>query len=427
MELVLLFGLFFGLLVIGIPVAFCLGFSAVATLLFMDISPVIAFQRMISGINVFALLALPFFIFAGELMTRGGIADRLLKLAGAAVGHIRGGLGIVNVSSSMAFGGISGSAVADVSALGSTLIPMMEKRGFHRDFSVNVTTSSAILGLLIPPSHNMIIYAIAAGGSVSIASLFVAGIVPGIITGLCLIAVVYFISVKRAYPREDFPGWSFLLRAFVQSLPGLMTAVIILGGVMSGIFTATESAAIAVFWALLVSTLVYRSLGWEAFKAATAAALQTTSMVMIVIGCAAAFGWVLAVNEVPVRLAEFIAPLADNPILLLLLINVMLLLLGAIMDMAPLIMIMTPILLPVVEKIGVDPVQFGILLILNLGIGLITPPVGAVLFVGSAIGKIKLEQAVKSMWPFYGALVLALLFITFVPQVSLWLPNLIAE
>lgn len=426
MELIVLFGLFFALLVIGTPVAFCLGFSAVATLLFMDISPVIAFQRMISGINVFALLALPFFIYAGELMTRGGIADRLLGLASAAVGHIRGGLGIVNVSSSMAFGGISGSAVADVSALGSTLIPMMEKRGFHRDFAVNVTTSSAILGLLIPPSHNMIIYAIAAGGSVSIASLFVAGLIPGIITGLCLMAVVYLISIKRAYPRETFPGWRVLTHTLFASLPGLMTAVIILGGVLSGIFTATESAAIAVFWAVLVSTLVYRSLDFAAFKAATWASLQTTAIVMIVIGCAAAFGWVLAVNDVPTRLAELIAPLADNPILLLLLINLMLLLLGAIMDMAPLIMIMTPILLPVVEKIGVDPVQFGIMLILNLGIGLITPPVGAVLFVGSAIGKVSLEEAVRSMWPFYGALLLALLVITFIPQASLWLPNLIA-
>ena len=427
MELIILFGLFFGLLVIGVPVAFCLGFSAVATLLFMDISPVIAFQRMISGINVFALLALPFFIYAGELMTRGGIADRLLGLASASVGHIRGGLGIVNVSSSMAFGGISGSAVADVSALGSTLIPMMEKRGFHRDFSVNVTTSSAVLGLLIPPSHNMIIYAIAAGGSVSIASLFVAGLIPGIITGLCLIGVVYVISAKRGYPREDFPGWRLLLAAFIGSLPGLMTAVIILGGVMTGVFTATESAAIAVFWAILVSTLVYRSMDFGAFVAATRAALQTTAMVMIVIGCAAAFGWVLAVNEVPAQLAQLAAPLVDNPILLLLLINVMLLLLGAIMDMAPLIMIMTPILLPIVEKIGMDPIQFGMLLILNLGIGLLTPPVGSVLFVGSAIGKVSIEAVVRTMWPFYCALLLALLFISFVPQVSLFLPGLIAD
>ena len=423
MELGVLFGTFFVLLAIGTPVAFCLGFSALATLIAMDISPVIAFQRMISGINVFALLALPFFIFAGELMTRGGIAARLLEFAGAAVGHIRGGLGIVNVSSSLAFGGISGSAVADVSALGSTLIPMMEKRGFHRDFSVNVTTSSAILGLLIPPSHNMIIYAVAAGGSVSIASLFVAGLVPGVVAGLCLMGVVYVMSVRRAYPREPFPGWVILLRTFVLGLPGLLTAIIILGGVMSGIFTATESAAIAVFWALGVSVLIYRSLSWADFREAVWASLQTTAMVMMVIGAAAAFGWVLAVNDVPVRLAELVAPLVDNPVLLLLLINIILLVLGAIMDMAPLIMIMTPILLPVTEQAGVDPVQFGIVMILNLGIGLITPPVGAVLFVGSAIGKVKLEETIRSMWPFYIALLIALGCVTFIPAVSLWLPG----
>ena len=423
MELGVLFGTFFVLLAIGTPVAFCLGFSALATLIAMDISPVIAFQRMISGINVFALLALPFFIFAGELMTRGGIAARLLEFAGAAVGHIRGGLGIVNVSSSLAFGGISGSAVADVSALGSTLIPMMEKRGFHRDFSVNVTTSSAILGLLIPPSHNMVIYAVAAGGSVSIASLFVAGLVPGVVAGLCLMGVVYVMSVRRAYPREPFPGWVILLRTFFLGLPGLLTAIIILGGVMSGIFTATESAAIAVFWALGVSVLVYRSLSWADFRDAVWASLQTTAMVMMVIGAAAAFGWVLAVNDVPVRLAELVAPLVDNPVLLLLLINIILLVLGAIMDMAPLIMIMTPILLPVTEQAGVDPVQFGIVMILNLGIGLITPPVGAVLFVGSAIGKVKLEETIRSMWPFYIALLIALGCVTFIPAVSLWLPG----
>lgn len=427
MELVVLFGVFFLLLAIGTPVAFCLGCSALATLIYMDISPVIAFQRMISGINVFALLALPFFIFAGELMTRGGIAARLLAFAEAAVGHIRGGLGIVNVSSSLAFGGISGSAVADVSALGSTLIPMMERRGFHRDFSVNVTTSSAILGLLIPPSHNMIIYAVAAGGSVSIASLFVAGLVPGLVAGLCLMGVVYVMSVRRGYPREPFPGWRTLVRAFFLSLPGLMTAVIILGGVMSGVFTATESAAIAVFWAIAVSMLVYRSLNWAEFKNAALAALDTTAMVMVVIGAAAAFGWVLAVNEVPLKLAELVAPLADNPIVLLLLINVMLLILGAIMDMAPLIMIMTPILLPVAEQAGVDPVQFGIMMMLNLGIGLITPPVGAVLFVGSAIGKVSLEETIRSMWPFYFALLAALAFITFVPAVSLWLPSVLGR
>ncbi len=423
MELLLLFGSFALCLLIGLPVAFCLGLSAVITLLAMDISPVIAFQRMISGINVFALMALPFFIYAGELMTRGGIADRLLRFASAAIGSVRGGLGLVNVSSSMLFGGISGSAVADVSALGSTLIPMMEKRGYDRDYAVNVTTSSATLGLLIPPSHNMIIYAIAAGGTVSIASLFVAGLLPGLVTGLCLMAVAYGIAVKRGYPAEAFPGWRLLFATFVVSLPGLMTAVIILAGVLTGVFTATESACIAVLWSLLVSVAVYRGLDWQGFMVASREAAKTTAMVLLVVGAAAAFGWVLAVLELPAQLAALLAGLQDHPIMLLLLVNLSLLALGAIMDMAPLIMITTPILLPVMEKIGMDPVQFGIMLILNLGIGLLTPPVGSVLFVGCAIAKTRLEDTVKSLWPFYLALLTALLLITFVPAISLALPN----
>ena len=424
MSLAILFCIFFLLLVLGIPVAFCLAISAVLTLLFMDISPVIAFQMMLSGMNIFALLALPFFIFAGELMTHGGIAERLLKFANAAIGHIRGGLGLVNVSSSMLFGGISGSAVADVSALGSTLVPLMEKRGYDKDFAVNVTISSATLGLLIPPSHNMIIYAIAAGGGVSIASLFAAGLLPGILAGCCLMVVSYWLAVRRQYPREVFPGWPVLLLSLLQSIPGLMTALIILFGVLSGIFTATESAVIAVFWSVIVSVFVYRSLSFSAFVQAATAAAKTTGMVMLVIGAAAAFGWVLAVNEVPVKLAGLLGGLTDSPLLLFLLVNLLLLLLGAAMDMAPLIMILTPILLPIVEKAGMDPTQFGVMLILNLGIGLITPPVGSVLFVGCGIGKVSMESVVKSLPPFYLALLMALILITFIPSISLALPRL---
>lgn len=422
MMLAILFGSFFLLLLIGVPVAFCLAISAVLTLMLMDISPVIAFQMMLSGMNVFALLALPFFIFAGELMTRGGIAERLLAFANAAIGHVRGGLGLVNVSSSMLFGGISGSAVADVSALGSTLIPLMEKRGYDRNFAVNVTISSATLGLLIPPSHNMIIYAIAAGGVVSVAALFAAGLLPGILAGFCLMVVSYWLAIRRRYPRETFPGWQVLLVSLVKSIPGLMTAVIILLGVLSGVFTATESAVIAVFWSVFVSVLIYRSMGFAEFFAAAAAAARTTAMVMLVIGAAAAFGWVLAVNEVPVKLAAFLGEFSDSPILLLLLINLLMLMLGAVMDMAPLIMILTPILLPIVEKLDMDPTQFGVMMILNLGIGLITPPVGSVLFVGCAIGRTSVESVVKSMPPFYLALFLALLLVTFVPAISLAIP-----
>lgn len=423
MTLLILIVCFTVLLVIGFPVAFCLLISALVTLLMMDISPVAAFQMMLSGMNVFALLALPFFIFAGELMTRGGIAERLLALANTAIGNVRGGLGMVNISSSMLFGGISGSAVADVSALGSTLIPMMEKRGYDKAFAVNVTTSSATLGLLIPPSHNMIIYAIAAGGGVSISGLFVAGLIPGVLTGICLMVVSYWLAIKRNYPTEAFPGWRALFVAFIYSIPGLMTAIIILFGVISGIFTATESAAIAVFWAAIVSMFIYRTMGLKVFWEAAIAASKTTAMVMLVIGSAAAFGWVLSVNEVPVKLADLLSGLTDNPLLLFLLINLMLLFLGAVMDMAPLIMITTPILLPVVQQAGMDATQFGVMMILNLGIGLITPPVGSVLFVGCAVGKVNIEAVVKDMLPFYAALFVALLMITFVPTISLWLPQ----
>ncbi|WP_133468088.1 TRAP transporter large permease [Paraglaciecola marina] len=423
MSLVLLTVVFFTLLICGLPVAFCLAISAVSTLLFMDINPVAAFQMMLSGMNIFALLALPFFIFAGELMTRGGIAEKLLTFANSAIGNVKGGLGMVNISSSMLFGGISGSAVADVSALGSTLIPMMEKRGYDKSFAVNVTTSSATLGLLIPPSHNMIIYSIAAGGGVSISGLFAAGLIPGVLTGICLMVVSYWIAIKRNYPTEDFPGWQALFTAFVHSIPGLLTAIIILFGVISGVFTATESAAIAAFWAAIVAAFVYRSMDLDIFWQATLAACKTTAMVMLVIGSAAAFGWVLSVNDVPSMLAAILSSLTDNPILLFLLINLMLLLLGAVMDMAPLIMITTPILLPVVQQAGMDSTQFGIMLILNLGIGLITPPVGSVLFVGCAVGKTNIETVVKGMLPFYLALFTALLLITFIPSVSLWLPN----
>lgn len=422
MSLAVLLVSFIGFLLIGMPVSFCLALSSVLALLSMDISPVIAFQSMISGMNVFALMALPFFIYAGELMTRGGIADRILNFAAAAIGRVRGGLGLVNVSSSLLFGGISGSAVADVSALGSTLIPMMEKRGYDKDYAVAVTTSSATLGLLIPPSHNMIIYAIAAGGSVSVASLFLAGLFPGLVTGLCLMVVAYVIAIKRGYPAETFPGWKLLLISFLRSLPGLMTAVIILAGVLSGIFTATESACIAVLWAILVSCLVYRELDWTSFIQATQESAKTTAMVMLVIGSAAAFGWVLSVLEVPAALASLLGALQDSPILLLLLVNIALLLLGAVMDMAPLIMITTPILLPVMEKIGMDPTQFGVMLILNLGVGLLTPPVGSVLFVGCAIGKTRIEDTIRSLMPFYLALFVALLLVTFVPAISLTLP-----
>jgi tripartite ATP-independent transporter DctM subunit len=423
MALLILMGAFALLLILGVPVAFALGAASVATFWAMDLPPIIAFQRMASGLNIFALMAIPFFIFTGDLMGRAGIAARLVALASALFGRTRGGLAQVTVGASALFGAVSGSAVASVSALGSTLIPQMKEAGYGADYAVNVTATAAILGILIPPSHNMIIYASAAGAGVSVGDLFLAGVLPGLVTWAALALAAWAVAKRRNYARGRFPGLGPFVRAAVRALPGLMTAVLIFVGILAGVFTPTESAAVAVVYTLLVATLVYRSLGWRDFLAAAAASVRTTAMVMLIIATASAFGWLLAVNHAPEALADLLGPIADNPILLLLAINLILLLLGTFMDMAPLIIITTPIFLPLAMAAGVDPVQFGMLMMLNLGIGLVTPPVGSVLFVGAAVGGIRIEQAVASIWPFYLALVAALLAITFVPQLSLWLPG----
>ncbi|WP_375259703.1 TRAP transporter large permease [Citreimonas sp.] len=424
MELWILFGSFTVLLLIGTPVAFCLGVSSFATVLYMGLPPIVVFQRLNSGISVFALMAIPFFIYAGEIMVRGDIARRLVALAGAMVGHLRGGLGQVNITASVLFGGISGSAAADASAIGGLMIPQMEKRGYDTDYAVNVTVVSSIIALMLPPSHNLIIYSISAGGRISIADLFTAGIIPGLLLALSLMVAAWYVARKRGYPTEPFPGLQMLGILFASAVPGLILVAIIFGGVRSGVFTASESSCIAVVYALAVTLVAYRSLSWTAFVETTLNAVRTTAMVLLVIGSAAAFGWLLAFLRVPAALVEGLQSVSDNPIVILLLINLCLLLLGTFMDMSPLIVITTPIFLPVAAAFGVDPVQFGIILILNLGIGLCTPPVGAVLFVGCAVGRIHIGQAVRTIWPFYLAAFVTLLFVTYVPALSLWLPSL---
>ena len=424
MELVVLFGCFVVLLALGVPVAFCLGLSALATLFYLDIPLVVAFQRMAAGVDVFALLAIPFFIYAGELMNQSGIAEKLVRLAESLLGRLRGGLGQVSVLSCMMFGAVSGSAVASVSAMGSTLTPIMREKGYDDDFAVNVTATGSTTGLLIPPSHNMIIYSIAAGGSVSIVSLFLAGILPGILLGLALMAVTYVVAVRRGYPGGTFPGWRQIFIAFMRAVPGLLSAVIIVGGILSGVFTATESSAIAVVYTVLIAVFVYRSLNWSKFVTATRNAVKTTAIVMLIISAASAFGWLMAVAEVPLRMSEALLSISENPLVLLLIINLILLVLGTFMDMSPLIIITTPIFLPVATQLGMDPVQFGVVLILNLGIGLVTPPVGAVLFVGCAVGGIPIERTLRSIWPFYCAMIFVLLLVTTVPSISLALPRL---
>ena len=424
MELWILFGSFIFLLAIGTPVAFCLGVASFTTIVYLGLPPVVVFQRLNSGVSVFALMAIPFFIYAGDLMVRGNIAARLIALAGALVGHLRGGLGQVNILASVMFGGVSGSAAADASAVGGLMVPQMKERGYGVDYAVNITVVGSIIALMIPPSHNMIIYSIAAGGKISIADLFTAGILPGILLALALMGAAYYVARKRGYPTEEFPGFGVLGRLFINAMPGLILVAIIFGGVRSGIFTASESSNIAVVYALFVTFLVYRSLSWHDFIEATKAAVRTTAMVLMVIGCANAFGWLLAYLRVPTLLVDALQSVSSNPIIILILINVVLLILGTFMDMSPLIVITTPIFLPVATAFGVDPVHFGVILILNLGIGLCTPPVGAVLFVGCAVGKIPIWSVMRTIWPFYFAAFATLMLVTYIPALSLWLPSL---
>lgn len=424
MEPLILFGTFTVLLLIGTPVAFCLGAASLATVLYMGLPPVVVFQRLNSGVSVFALMAIPFFIFAGELMVRGDIARRLVALAGAAVGHARGGLGQVNITASVLFGGISGSAAADATAIGGLMIPQMKERGYSVEYGVNVTVLSSIIALMLPPSHNMIIYSISAGGRLSIADLFTAGIIPGLLLAISLMVTAWFVARRAGYPTEKFPGWSALGWLFVNAIPGLLLIGIIFGGVRSGVFTASESSCIAAVYALLVTTLAYRTMRWNEFVGATKAAVRTTAMVLLVIGCAASFGWLLAFLRIPAELVAFLKDVSENPLVILLLLNIVLLFLGTFMDMSPLIVITTPIFLPVATAFGVDPVHFGVILVLNLGIGLCTPPVGTVLFVGCAVGRISVWDAIRTIWPFYGAAVFTLLLVTYIPALSLWLPSL---
>ena len=422
MAYTILFGTFAFLMVLGMPIAFCLGIASLATVLYIGIPPIVIFQQLNSGMNVFAMMAIPFFIFAGDLMVRGGIAFRLIRFASGFVGHMRGGLGQVNIVSSTLFGGISGSAVADASAIGGLMVPQMAARGYDRGYAVNVTISSALIALMIPPSHNMILYSISAGGTVSVADLFTAGIIPGMLLTIALMVTAYVVARRRGYPAEPFPGFAKLLVFFFAALPGLLLIAIIFGGVRSGVFTATESSCIAVIYAFLVAVLVYRELNWSGFVEAILGAVKTTSLVLLVIGMAAAFAWLMSFLQVQVTLIQLVKSISDNPMVVLLLITVVLLLLGTFMDMAPLIIITTPVFLPIVQAFGIDPVHFGVIMILNAGIGLITPPVGTVLFVGCAVGKITIREAMQTIWPFFGACVMVLLLVTFIPEISLWLP-----
>ena len=428
MELTVLGVSFTLLLLLGVPVAFAIGLSSVATIIAAGLPIAVVFQKMVGGMQVFSFLAIPFFIFAGELMLYGGIADRIVRFANSLVGHVRGGLGMSNVLGCTIFGGIAGSPLADVSAIGSVMIPLMKKDGYDADYAVNVTTHAALVGAVMPTSHNLIIYTLATAGiaSVSALSMMLAGLVPALILTLCNLGAAYWVAVRRGYPVRPggFAGWSAVLTAFLASLPGLLVVVIILVGILSGAFTATESASIAVAWALLVTVFVYRSMSWQNFMKACAKACKTTGIVLLLIGISAAFGYFMALYEVPQRTGELMKAVSSEPWVIFLMINLLLFVLGTFLDMAATILICTPIFLPIAMQFGMDPVQFGIIMLINCALGLNTPPVGTVQFVGCAIGGITVGQVMRTIAPFYGALTLCLLLVTYVPAFSLWLPGL---
>jgi tripartite ATP-independent transporter DctM subunit len=425
-AIIILLGSFAVMTMAKMPMTFSLAISSVVTALYLKVPLMSVFLLMVKGVNVFSLLAIPFFIIAGEIMGQGGIARRIVDFANLIVGRVRGGLAMVNVLDSTFFGGISGSAVADVSSLGAIMIPMMVEKGYDEDFSVALTVTSACQGVLIPPSHNMIIYSVAAGG-VSVGALFLGGLIPGLILGLALAILSLAISIKRNYPKEDKVSFKEALRIIWNSLLGLVTAVIIIGGVMTGIFTATESAAVACIYAFIITFFVYREIPLKKLNEILTDSLKTLAMVMSLIAAASAFGWMLAYLKVPALATNALLSITNNKYVLLLLINLLLLGLGCIMDMAPLILITTPILLPVLTNMGVDPVHFGVMLVLNLAVGLCTPPVGSALFVGCAIGKISIEKATKALLPFYFAMFVTLLLVTYIPEIVLFIPRLIAK
>jgi tripartite ATP-independent transporter DctM subunit len=423
-AVLLLVGIFFFLLIIRTPIVFAIGFATLVTTWYLGLPLQLLLQNMVKGINTFTLLAVPFFIIAGEIMGTGGISKRLIALSNALVGWMRGGLAMVNIVASMFFGGISGSSAADTSSIGPILIPLMAEQGYDLDFATNVTMASSVQGILIPPSHNMVIYSLVAG-SVSIGGLFLAGFVPGVFLGIALMVYSYIVSVKRNYPVSARFSLKRILVTFVDAIWGLLTVLIVVFGVISGVFTATESAAIAVLWATFVTFVIYREVPPSAIWGILGRSIKTLSIVMILIGTSAAFGWIVAYLKVPKMITEAILGATGNKIFILIILNLIMLFLGTLMDMSCIILIATPILLPIAMKIGLDPIHFGVIMILNLGIGLITPPVGSTLFIGSAISGVRIEKLSRALVPFYLVMIGVLIVITYIPAVSMTLPNLI--
>ena len=427
MALTILAVTFFGFLALGVPVAFAIGLSALATILYEGLPVAVVFQQMMSGMNIFSFLAIPFFVFSGELMLYGGIAEKIVAAAKSMVGHIRGGLGMSNVVACTLFGGVAGSPVADVSAMGAVMIPMMKREGYHADYAVNVTTHAALVGAVMPTSHNIIIYALAAGGKASIGALILAGLFPAAVLTVCNLAAAYFVAVKRGYPALAFPGWDVVAHTVMAAIPGLLVIVIILGGILSGIFTATEAASFAVIYSILLTFFIYRTMTWENFMKAAAKAAKTTGVVLLLIGVSTMFQYIMGLYQVAEMTGDLMEGISNNPWVVFFLINLILFILGTFMDMASTILICTPIFLPIAMQYGMDPVQFGMVMLINCALGLNTPPVGTTQFIGCAIGGVTVGEVMRSILPFYSALIAALFLVTYVPAFSLWLPHLLMK
>jgi tripartite ATP-independent transporter DctM subunit len=427
MDIFVLLATMFACFLIGVPIAYSLALAAIAGAFWIGIPLEAVMLKISDGVSKVSMLTIPFFVLAGAIMAEGGMARRMVAFADVLVGftRVRGGLSVVNVLATTFLSGISGSAVADTSAVGSVMIPQMVKSGFPRVYSTNVTITASVQALLVPPSHNAVIYSLATGGSISIITLFMAGVVPGLLLGFSLIVLCLVIAYRDRHPRGVSMPVREAVKVTIDALWGLVTLVIILGGILAGVFTAIEAGAVACLWAFFVTMFIYRDYRWRDLPALVHRTLITVAMVMTLIACASSVGYVMALTQMPAKITTFFLSITDDKHVFLFLINVLLLIMGCLVDMAPSILIATPILMPVMVNFGVDPVHFGMIMMLNLGIGLCHPPVGAILFVGCAVGKVTIEEVMRRIWPFYGVMFLVLMLVTYIPDLSLWLPRLL--
>jgi tripartite ATP-independent transporter DctM subunit len=428
-DIFVLLATMFACFLVGVPIAYSLALAAIVGSFWIGIPLEAVMLKISDGVSKVSMLTIPFFVLAGAIMAEGGMARRMVAFADVLVGftRVRGGLSVVNVLATTFLSGISGSAVADTSAVGSVMIPQMVRSGYPRVFATNVTITSSVQALLIPPSHNAVIYSLATGGSISIITLFMAGVVPGLLLGFALILLCLVIAYRDGHPRGASVPVREAVKITIEALWGIVTLVIILGGILGGVFTAIEAGAVACLWAFFVTMFIYRDYRWRDLPALVHRTLRTVAMVLTLIACASSVGYVMALTQMPAKITVFFLTISSDKNVILLLINVLLLVMGSLVDMAPSILIATPILLPVMVNFGVDPVHFGMIMMLNLGIGLCHPPVGAILFVGCAVGKVTIEEVMRRIWPFYGVMFLVLMLVTYVPEISLWLPRAVLK